>query len=182
MRRNPECDSKNEGIWHVTMKASGPTTNWSAPWGREGILLSHREIWWWWWWWWREEREIAFDSTWDALGLWGAREWERESDCPRVFVKQQYSFIGGRIFIIHDYCTSIGAITNSKQCHQKRSNKWWKKMLEGDGIMFLRTSLIYMKRSGGVLASSICHSNIGHTFASNTIINYQMSVVTKKNQ
>jgi hypothetical protein len=23
-----------------------------------------------------------------------------------------------------------------KQCHQKKSNKWWKKVLEGDGMMF----------------------------------------------
>jgi hypothetical protein len=57
-----------------------------------------------------------------------------------------------------------------------------KQMLEGDGMMFLLTSSIYMKRSGGILANIICHSNIGHTFAPNTIINYQNSVVIKKNQ
>jgi len=30
------------------------------------------------------------------------------------------SFIGGTIFIIHDYCTSIGAITNCKTMSPKK--------------------------------------------------------------
>jgi hypothetical protein len=59
-----------------------------------------------------------------------------------------------------------------KRCHKKKS--WMmKQILEGVGvILLLLTSLTYMKRSGGVLTNLVCHSNIGHTFTPNTIVNY----------
>jgi hypothetical protein len=55
-----------------------------------------------------------------------------------------------------------------------------KQMLEGDGMMLL-TSLTYMKKSGGILTNLVCHSNIGHTFTPNTIVNCRMGVIGKKN-
>jgi hypothetical protein len=59
-----------------------------------------------------------------------------------------------------------------KWCHKKKRKWMMKQILEGDGvILLLLTSLTYMKRSGGVLPNLVCHSNIGHTFAPNTIIN-----------
>ncbi len=55
----------------------------------------------------------------------------------------------------------------------RKKKRMMKQMLEGDGvILLLLTSSIYMKRSGGVLTNLICHSNIGHTFAPNTMVNY----------
>jgi hypothetical protein len=49
-------------------------------------------------------------------------------------------------------------------------------------LLLLLTSLSYMKRSEGILTNLVCHSNIGHTFTLNTIINCQMSVIGKKNK
>jgi hypothetical protein len=66
-----------------------------------------------------------------------------------------------------------------------RKTKQWmmKQMLEGDGmLLLLLTSLTYMKRSEGILTNLVCHSNIGHTFALNIVINYRMSVIRKKNK
>jgi len=58
-----------------------------------------------------------------------------------------------------------------------------KQMFEGNGMMlFLLTSLICMKKSGNVLTNFVYHSNIGHTFALNTIVDCWMNVVTKKNK
>jgi len=70
-----------------------------------------------------------------------------------------------------------------KQCHKKKKQWMMKQMLKGDGvILLLLTSLTYMKRSGGILTNLVCNSNIGHTFASNTIVNCQMNVIGKKNK
>ncbi len=58
-----------------------------------------------------------------------------------------------------------------------------KQMLKGDGVLLLLlTSLICMKRSVGVLTNLVCHSNIGQTFESNTIINCWMNVIENKNK
>ncbi len=70
-----------------------------------------------------------------------------------------------------------------KQCHKKKKQWMMKQMLEGDGvILLLLTCLTYMKRSGGVLTNLVCHSNIGHTFALNIIVNCRMNVIGKKNK
>jgi hypothetical protein len=58
-----------------------------------------------------------------------------------------------------------------------------KQMFKVDGMLLpLLISLVYMKRSEGILTNFICPSNIGHTFSLNTIINCWMNVVVKKNK
>jgi hypothetical protein len=58
-----------------------------------------------------------------------------------------------------------------------------KQMLKRDGmILLLFTSSTYMKRSESVLTNLVYCSNTKHTFALNTIVNYWISVIAKKNK
>jgi hypothetical protein len=58
-----------------------------------------------------------------------------------------------------------------------------KQMLKGDGmILFLFMFPNYMETRGDVLTNLVYCSNIGHTFALNTIVNCWISLIAKKNK
>ncbi len=90
-------------------------------------------------------------------------------------------------FIMEDEMTTIVApplvwLLIVKCCHKRKKMDDETNLEGGEMVLLLLTSLIYMKRSGNVLANLVCRSNIGHTFALKIMINCWISVITKKNK